>query len=252
MHFRIATTPDFGLVIAFVVNCFGRGLAPACLVMLATLVARAEVPTGTREDADIYFRKLSATLNYSTPDGIGQTTLTDLAAYLGHNTLTAENLEFDLPETLMASGAAKGDVLVSRFFAPKIMNVKFKEGDPEFKYGWRKLVRLKSQVNSPASENHIAAAVILFNTFTAQEEEPYKPENRSVNTQVMLLPEPEFVEPLPLQLGTGTMDTVYWLDYEKTTAAGPGKLGYALEASFDANELPDGGNKPYFVPDGCV
>src|SRR5205807_9373900 len=105
---------------------------------------------------------LSTTLKYSTPQTIGDTTLTDLAKYLGYNALTAEKLESDAPETLMGSGAAASDVLVSRFFAPKIVNVKFKEGDPEFKLGWRKLVRLKAQGGSTAQVNHIASAVILF------------------------------------------------------------------------------------------
>ena len=228
-----------------------QGLAIACILLAAAAIALGQVPSGSEKEAIAYFAKLSTTLKYSMPEKIGDTTLTDLADYLGYKKLTAKELEFDPPETLMSKGAP-GDVLVSRFFAPKIIDVKFKEDDPKFQYGWRKLARLKAQPGSTAQVNHIASAVILFNTFTTPKEEPFGQANFSVNTQVMLLPDPAFIQPLLGKQGTGTMDTVYWLDYQSATAAGPGKLGYALNASFDANALPGAGTKNYFVPHGCV
>ncbi len=39
---------------------------------------------------------------------------------------------------------------------------------------------------------------------------------------------------------------LYWLDFDQE-----GKLGLALNASFDAADLPGGGIRDYFVPDGC-
>jgi hypothetical protein len=135
---------------------FRQGLAIACFLLAAATPGRGDVPTGSKAEAEAYFKKLSTTLQYSTPEKIGETTLTELATYLGYKTLTAEKLEFDPPEKLTPNGAA-GDVLVSRFFAPKIMNVKFKEDDPVFKLGWRKLVRLKAQPESSAQVNHIAS-----------------------------------------------------------------------------------------------
>src|SRR5207249_10995280 len=39
---------------------------------------------------------------------------------------------------------------------------------------------------------------------------------------------------------------LYWLDFDRE-----GKLGLALNASFDAADLPGGGTRDYFVPDGC-
>lgn len=236
-------------------SLFRRESAIICVVLAAASIARAEVPSGSMDEAKAYYEKLSTSLNYSTPKDIGETTLTDLAAYLGYKTLTAEKLEFDSPDTLMANGANPGDVLVARFFAPKIMNVKFKEGDPYFRLGWRKLVRLKAQNDSPAKtkvDGKIASAVILFNTFTSPNEKPYGRTNFSVNTQVMLLPDLDDIRPLAGQKGPGKMEAVYWLDYQNATSAGPGKLGYALNASFDANELPGAGTKDYFVPHGCV
>ncbi|MBN9118518.1 MAG: hypothetical protein J0I06_05050 [Planctomycetes bacterium] len=265
MRPRFASNSQFALERRpFIRIC--QGLT-AVLVLLAFVLlvspspVRAEVPSGSLEEAKAYYEKLSTALNYSTPEKIGETTLTDLAEYLGYKTLTAEKLEFDSPDALMADyehGATPGDVLVARFFAPKIMNVKFKEGEADFRLGWRKLVRLKAQKDSPAQKaaegkiGKIASAVILFNTFTRPTEAPYGRTNFSVNTQVMLLPDPADIRPLVGQKGAGKMDTVYWLDYQNATAAGPGKLGYALNASFDANELPGAGTKDYFVPHGCV
>ena len=211
----------------------------------------ADVPTGSLSSAKKYYKSLSEKLNYSTPDKISQTTLTDLAAYLGYRNLTLTNLEYEDPEVLMGLGADRADVLASRFFAPKIMNVKFKEGDKDFRLGWRKLVRLRSQVGSPAKSNSIVAAVILFNTFTSPGAIPFARSNESVNTQVMLLPDPDKIRrPPPQKDNDATMDSAYWLDYQNLSSGG--RLGYALNASFDANELSGVGNKDYFVPEGCV
>ncbi len=251
----------------------GQGLATAFVLLTfvllgVTLPVRAEVPPGSLEEAKAYFAKLSKNLKYSTPEKISETTLTDLAAYLGYKTLTAEKLEFDPPETLMADyGATPGDVLVSRFFEPKIMNVKFKEGDDAFRLGWRKLVRLKAQPDSDAKKEKepggkigkIASAVILFNIFTDPrnpKQTPFARDLFSENTQVMLLPDPEDIRPLVGKKGDGQMDSLYWLDYLNATRINgeyvPGKLGYKLHTSFEANELPGEGTKDYFVPHACV
>src|SRR2546423_1443354 len=109
------------------INHFCRGLAAACVLVAVMSPARGEVPAGSQEKAELYYKGLATKLNYSTPDLIGDTTLTDLAVYLGYSDLTADQMETESPKQLMARGAA-GDVLVSRFFAPKIMNVKVKEG----------------------------------------------------------------------------------------------------------------------------
>jgi hypothetical protein len=239
---------------------WGR-IAPVFLLMVATSAARAEVPTGSKAEAEAYYKKLSTTLNFSTPAEIANTTLTDVAAYMGYPELTAARLEFEHPASLMWLGAAKGDVLVTRFFEPKIMNVKYKEGDPNFKIGWRKLVRLRSQPDSPASKNSIAAAVILFNWFNAPGVKPFGPGDYSLNNQVMLLSSLDKVRPLGgKEDKTRNRDTFYWMDYKsedpKSTDVhsdtGPGKLGYALNASFEADTLPGHGTKDYFIPHACI
>src|SRR5260370_31139299 len=114
---------------------FREVLAAACVLLAAAWLVRADGPRGSLEEAKVYYGKISKDLKYATPEKIGDTTLSDLAGYLGYKTLTAEKLEFDPPEKLKANGAA-GDVLVSRFFAPKIMSVKFNEDDEKFSLGW--------------------------------------------------------------------------------------------------------------------
>ena len=231
-------------------------LATLCLAM-AYANASGEVPTGSLAEAKKYYQDLAKTLQFpvSNPAAIEQTTLTDLAVYLGFPNLTAHDLEFLAPADLAARGQSAGvppdDVLVTRFFAPKIMNIK----DPEAtrKLGWRKLVRLRAQPNSAAHQNKVAAAVILFNIVTAPDSTaaPFGPNDVSFNTQVMLMSDPASIRPLPPQRNKDAdRDTVYWLDYDSSNNGG--KLAFALNASFDANELLTGSNRDYFVPHGCA
>lgn len=239
------------------------------LTFLSPRVALADVPTGNAQSATNYFRGLTTALSFSTPDQIFQTTLDDVAAYLGYAGITGADLQNLDPQVLMNSQALltsgslqdaasvisnigavpfrADDVLATRFFAPKIMDIKSPE--PTRKLGWRKLVRLRARPNSPAQSNHIIAAIVLFNFFTDPGKAPFSGTIDSVNTQVMLVTDPSKVA------GPGDdsgMDALYWLDYDALSAGG--KLSLALNASFDANELPQTNNdvRPYFVPEGCV
>jgi len=228
----------------------------------------ALVSHGSPEAATNYYRSLSKTLDFSTPEKIFQTTLDDVAAYLGYDGITGADLQNLPPSALMnpdqllapstltnrdrfiaSVGAVPirpDHILVSRFFAPKIMNIR----EPELtrKLGWRKLVRLRARLGSKALANHIGSGIILFNIFTQPGAAPFTPTDESVNTQVMLLTQPSQVPP-PRTQGS---ETLYWLDYDKLSKGGA--LSLALHASFDANELPptQDGNQDYFVPDGCV
>ena len=94
MRSRFTSKSNFGRK-RRLINFFGRGLTTVCVLMAAASLAWAEVPSGSLEEATAYFATLSKTLKYSTPEKIGETTLTDLADYLGYKTLTAEKLEFD-------------------------------------------------------------------------------------------------------------------------------------------------------------
>ena len=239
-------------------------------------LAYADVATGSPEKAKSYYISLAKALDFSSPEEIVATTLEDVTAYLGYSGVTGKDLQDVLPERLSSftsvieacpperapcSGllehpnavlAAAGsvpfrpdDILATRFFAPKIMNVN--EPEATRKVGWRKLVRLRARDGSAASAHHISAGIVLFNFFTDPGIAPFGPEAESVNTQVMLITDPSTV-PLPGKEGPATL---YWLDYDRLSKGG--KLSLALEASFDATELQreKNGVQPYFVPDGC-
>jgi hypothetical protein len=259
--------------------CTKTGLAlTACALYLffipSTLLA--DVPTGNAASATSYYRSLTVTLGFSTPDDVFKTKLDDVASYLGYKGITGADLQNLAPTLLMSpnqllsqatvadssAGALQhpdvvsasvgailfraDDILATRFFAPKIMNIR----DPEStrRLGWRKLVRLRARPGSAAANHHVGAGIILFNIFTQPGARPFSPTDESVNTQVILVTESSQV-PAPNAPGPATL---YWLDYGPLSKGGT--LSLALNAFFDANELPQSsnGSRPYFVPDGCV
>jgi hypothetical protein len=122
-----------------------------------------------------------------------------------------------------------GDILAIRFFAPKIANVNVATPTP----GWRKLVRLRTRPDSRAARAGVESIIILFN-FLSPLQQPFS--TGSVNTQVMLL-------------APSHQNRLYWLDFKPDRT-----LGLALNATFDAADLPSNATGPglnYFVPDGC-
>ena len=238
------------------------------IIVLLTPAALADVSHGKPEDATNYYRGLAKDLAFSTPDNIFATTLDNVASYLGYDGITGADLQNLPPPTLMnpdlllapntltnrdAVIASLGpipirpdDILVSRFFAPKIMNIN--EPEEKRKLGWRKLVRLRSRVGSSAQAHHIAYGIILFNFFTDRNATPFGPNDNSLNTQAMLVTELTNVAPA----GVEGLSTLYWLDYSNLVDGG--QLSLALNQTFDANNLPASANgvQPYYVPDGCV
>jgi hypothetical protein len=221
----------------------------------------ADVPTGDAPSAARYYALLAIILDFSTPQRIQQTKLDDVASYLGYTGLTGADLQNLPPAQLMnpnqllhrdattSPGAApfrSDDILAIRFFAPKIMNIKEPESTRQL--GWRKLVRLRARPGSAAATHHIGSGIILFNIFTRPGAQPFSPTDESVNTQVMLVTETSSLA-APNAEGPAAL---YWLDYGPLSQGGT--LSLALNAFFDANELPQSsdGRRPYFVPDGCV
>ena len=83
MYMTALINPGFGIRPRWMLSIRFRRFLLGALLSLAATITRAEVPSGSRAEAEAYFAKLSKTLNYSTPENIGQTTLTDLAAYMG-------------------------------------------------------------------------------------------------------------------------------------------------------------------------
>ena len=231
----------------------------------------ANVSHGSPEGATNYFQRVSRTLGFSTPSNIFETTLDEVANYLGYAGLTGADLQntdpSDLmsPEKLFIPGVLSNptkldlslgvipirpdDILATRFFAPKIMDIKKPES--ERPTGWRKLVRIRAREGSQAREHKISSVIILFNFFSAPGATPFTPNDESINTQVMLVTELSSVG----KRGTpesGDLEALYWLDYDRLSKGG--RLSLALHASFDSNELPPSsdGSRDYFVPDGCI
>jgi len=248
--------------------------------LAAGVVAGSAVPQGSPVKAQAYYKKVADVLEFRTSASIFDSTLDDVLTYTGYAGLSARDLQRLASNVLMDSealgkpcpassavqaGAPCGtapadlegfkrafsirplrsdDILASRFFAPKIIDV---SQPPERRpLGWRKLVRLRARDGSDAAKHGIDAAVILFNFFTDPGVRPFGPSAESVNTQVMLISDQaRFSAP------DAEMDALYWLDYGRLS--GGGKLSLQLDASFDAADLQaPGGTKPYYVPDGCV
>jgi hypothetical protein len=236
----------------------------------------ADVSHGKPEAATNYYRGIATEIAFSSPDNIFASTLDTVASYLGYDGITGVDLQNLPPSVLMnpdlllatcvpgtnctntlknrdAVVASLGpipirpdDILVARFFAPKIMNIN--EPEETRKLGWRKLVRLRSRSGSAAQIHHISCGIILFNFFTDGDAEPFGLDDNSLNTQVILVTDLKSVAPA----GTDGLSTLYWLDYDNLTNGG--RLSLLLSQTFDANNLPASTNgvQSYYVPDGCV
>jgi|HubBroStandDraft_6_1064221.scaffolds.fasta_scaffold02297_3 hypothetical protein len=220
------------------------------------------IPSGSEAEARKYYQDLSSRIGFQVEDPpSGQagptTTLVDVAAYLGYVAkpptppLTAkEDLQDASPAALMDPAAlgkrlggvplSTGDVLVARFFAPKISDV----SQPSVtQAGWRKLVRLRAQPSSAAAAHGIEYGIILFNFFAPIDQPDPFTGSDSVNTQTILV-------------GSDSRKSLYWIDFGKTSEGA--KLSHELDAFFDAGHIPaaltaqNGGKAPYFVPCSCI
>lgn len=222
---------------------------------------KTAIPSGSEAEARRYYQDLKTKIGFEIQDPLpGQsgptTTLVDVPTYLGYSakppapSLTAKDLQDSLPAELMdpvALGSrlggiplSAGDVLVARFFAPKISDVS-QAGVTQA--GWRKLVRLRAQPNSAAAAHGIQYGIILFNFFAPIDQTDPFSGNDSVNTQTILV-------------GNDPGKSLYWIDFGKTSDGAI--LSHELDAFFDAGHIPaslsaqNGGKAAYFVPCACI
>jgi len=241
------------------------------------VVTRGAVPTGSAPEAEEYYKDLAETLEFQTPDTILSSSFDDLTAYLGYAGLSGIDLEQIASDVLMdrsrlgkpcagqpcetavqnpdgfrrnfsALPMRAGDILASRFFAPKIADMS--KPAEKRQAGWRKLVRLRARSGSLAKKNNISDGIILFNFFTDPGKAPFAADAESVNTQVMLLTSRSaFITSLKTD---SPRDSLYWLDYDPLSKGGT--LSLKLNAAFDAGDLQGRSSafKDYFVPTGCV
>jgi hypothetical protein len=230
----------------------GHVLYVAACAVLPVLTAwhtasstRDTLPRGSEPEAREYYQSFSRDLGFSAQPDV--TTVDNLLTFIGYP-IPAKVLQSTDSARLMdprpagsvegldnldSIGGARfraGDILITRFFAPKIVNVNVATPVP----GWRKLVRLRTRPDSDAAKHGIEAVIILFNFLAPPAPNPFA--TPSLNTQVMLLT-------------PAASAGLYWLDFKPDNT-----LGLALNASFDAADLQGGATGPnhdYFVPAGC-
>jgi hypothetical protein len=215
------------------------------------------VPSGSELEARRYYQDLSAKIGFPIQDPLpGQpgptTTLVDVAAYLGYAAkapavaLSAKELQDALPAELMDPVVlgrrlgglllSAGDVLVARFFAPKISDV---SQASVTQAGWRKLVRLRAQPGSAAAAHGVEYGIVLFNFFAPIDQADPFSGNDSVNTQTILVV-------------SDSRKSLYWVDFGQTSKGAT--LSHELDAFFDAGHVPQqsSGKAAYFVPCACI
>lgn len=194
------------------------------------------VEQGSQSDADLYYARIKPLIGFNPVDS----TLDSLVRYLGYANFPAKQVETLSPEEI-GKNFPKGEVVVSRFFAPKIVDFNTRTNSPNpYVAGWRRLVRVNVDAKSDAARAGIAAAFILFNyTQPDPTVDPFA--LGSKQNQVILIPK---------KFASAKDDSAYFLVY------GPGsdgyKIGFSLIAAFDVPTSGGGATREYFLPTACA
>lgn len=199
------------------------------------------VSPGDLASAKQYYQRISTKLGVADTEA----DLADLNRLLVHfgldRAIDTAALESAPSADLMAG--AGNQLIVSRFFAPKIVDFNSPTGDAAYPYkaGWRKLVRLAAGAGSAADKAGLGAAYLLFNFVQAgKDDDPFASGVESFNTQVIIVPK---------TFAPGVEDAIFFLDYD--TRGNGYKLIYALNAAFDTHIPPEQSKRDYFVPVAC-
>jgi len=221
----------------------------------------AVVP-GDQTEADTYYAQLQTKLVGFQPTPFTNSSIGDMLVYYGFPALLATDLQKLSSAEIMdfaklrdlvtnkpefaAAYASKplqaGEILVSRFFAPKIINVGDPQtgGVPKDGFGWRKVLRFKARDGSAARSNGLDAFYLLFN-FTS--DKPKFPDGTNAGQIQAIL--------IPTYPTGGKHNDIYFLVYEGLGKPNPGKVGFFLQATFDlASSVPADGK--YYVPRSCA
>jgi hypothetical protein len=226
-----------------------------------------QVVQGTEDAARTYYKTVVASqMNFESATTIESSNIKSLLTYFGYPAITAKDLHQLSSDQLMGLSAA-GDILATRFFAPKISDVKEKPvAVPENGgFGWRKLVRLKAKAGSAADSNGMQTLFFLQNIFEATVAGDPFDFNKNVS---------KFNQAIVIRkTGSGPYNAdkrpAYFLTYGrlvKVDAKGipapvggqlqdDGPLIFSLKATFDEDDRdPETNSSPkeYFVPDSCL
>lgn len=215
---------------------------------------------GTPEEAETYYREIySALVGFPRPS-LRDSAIGDMLVYFGFPALVNLDLEriesavlmdferlrraVSNPQQFEAAYRDRplrtGEIVVTRFFAPKIINVRdpFVGGVPKGGFGWRKVLRFRARDGSAARAAGLDSFYLLFN-FTSQA--PKFPEGVSAG-QIQALVTPAYPT-------GGRHRDLYFLVYEGLGTPNAGKVGTFLVATFDlAGVVPD---DKYYVPRSC-
>jgi len=228
----------------------------------ATETQLAVVP-GNQTEADTYYAQLQTKLTGFQPTPFTNSSIGDMLVYYGFPALLATDLQklssaeimdfaklrdlvTNKPEFAAAYTSKPlqpGEILVSRFFAPKIINVGDPQtgGVPKGGFGWRKVLRFKAREGSAARSAGLDAFYLLFNFAS---DTPKFPDGKDAGQIQGIL--------IPTYPTGGRHNDIYFLVYEGLgkDKPNPGKIGFFLEATFDlASSVPADGK--YYVPRSC-
>lgn len=225
-----------------------------------------QIIEGSEAAARAYYRDtLSKQTGFESPEIIETTTIKNLLVYFGYSNINARDLHGLASDALMAL-SAQGDILATRFFAPKITDVHDKPAEvPELGFGWRKLVRLKAKIGSAADANGMQAVYILQNVVVPNvADDPFAADKivSNFNQAIMIRKK--------LASGPFTDDqrSAYFLTYgrlvkldasEKPDKSSgefqdDGLISFNLLATFNENDRNPETNsaaKFFFVPESC-
>lgn len=219
-----------------------------------------KVIPGTEQEAKEYYIEIRKLMPSFPQPTLAESRIGDMLNYFGFPALLATDLERLDPGDLMdferlrravsnrpefeaaysGQPLRPGEILSTRFFAPKIINVRDPQvnGVPKGGFGWRKVLRFRSREGSRARRDGLDTFLLLFN-FTSQD--PRFPQNEHAGQiQSMLIPD---------YRNRGSHRDAYFLVYLGLGKPDPGKVGFFLEATFDlAGVVPD---DRYYVPRSC-
>jgi len=220
-----------------------------------------KVNPGSEDEAKAYYVQLEQKLVNFPKTPLTASTIGDMLVYYGFPALLATDLQKLQPAVLMDFAQLRnavwnksdfnaaystrplqaGEILVARFFAPKIIDVRDQQinGVPQLGgFGWRKVLRFRARDGSPARNNGLDTFYLLFNFVDPA---PKFPEAKDAGQIQGIL--------IPTYPTGGKHNDIYFLVYEGLGKPNPGQVGFFLLATFDlAGSVPE---DKYYVPTAC-